>query len=86
MRDTSNIQPISDYLAHVTGLPAADLKRSLDLGKLFGARSGLVHDGKLPYSREVLGEVLNKLEAIGVTVLRALGGLPYAGQLDRYFS
>lgn len=86
MRDTSNIQPISDYLAQVTGRAAADVKRFLDLGKLFGARSDLVHDGKLTYGREVLGEVLNKLEAIDVTVLRALGGLPYAGQLDKYFS
>lgn len=85
MRDTSNIQPISDYLAQVTGRAAADVKRFLYLGNLFGARSDLVHDGKLAYGREVLGEVLNKLEAIDVTVLRALGGLPYAGQLDKYF-
>jgi hypothetical protein len=31
-----------------------------------------------------LGEILNKLEAIDISVLRALGGLPYAGQLDQY--
>ena len=86
MRDTSNIQPITDYLAQVTGRRAMDIKSALDLGRLFGARSGLVHDGRLPFGREVLGEVLGKLEAIDVTVLRGLGGLPYAGQLEKYFS
>jgi hypothetical protein len=85
MRDTSNIQPISDYLAQLTGRGATDIKSALELGKLFGARSTLVHDGRLPYGREALGEVLSKLEAIDVTVLRGLGGLPYGGQLDQYF-
>jgi hypothetical protein len=37
------------------------------------------------YGREVLGEVLTKLEGLDITVLRALVGLPYAGQLDMYF-
>jgi hypothetical protein len=85
MRDTSNIQPISDYLSKVTGRAPNEIKAALDLGKLFGSRSALVHDGRLPYTRENLGEVLTKLEAIDMTVLRALGGLPYAGQVDKYF-
>ena len=85
VRDTSNIQPISDYLGNVTGRAPAEVKAALDVGKLFGARSALVHDGRLPYGRENLGEVLTKLEAVDVTVLRALGGLPYAGHLDKYF-
>jgi hypothetical protein len=85
MRDTSNIQPISEYLTKVTGRAPAEIKAALDLGRLFGARSDLVHDGHLPYGRPELGEVLGKLEAIDTVVLRALGGLIYAGQLDRYF-
>ncbi len=85
MRDTSNIQGISDYLGKVTGRTAAEIKSALDLGRLFGSRSDLVHDGRLPYSRENLGEVLDKLEAIDTTVLRSLGGLPYVGQIDKYF-
>lgn len=84
MRDTSNIQPISEYLGKVTGRTPAEIKSALDLGKLFGARSALVHDGRLPFGREKLGEVLNKLEAIDITVLRALGGLSYTGQIDKY--
>ncbi|MBZ5655482.1 MAG: hypothetical protein LAO56_09405 [Acidobacteriia bacterium] len=85
MRDTSNIQPISGYLGRVTGRVPAEVKSALDLGKLFDSRCDLVHNGRLPYSLENLGEVLEKLEAIDTTVLRALGGLPYAGQIDKYF-
>jgi hypothetical protein len=59
MRDTSNIQPICDYLAKVTGRLPADIKSALDLGKLFGARSTLVHDGSLPYRR---GQARRNLE------------------------
>jgi hypothetical protein len=86
MRDTANIQPISEHLARTIGRPVAEVKQKLDLGRLFGARSALVHDGRLPYGREQLGEVLKRLEAIDVTVLRSLGGLPYAGQVDEYLS
>jgi hypothetical protein len=86
MRDTANIQPIADYVAQVTGRASADVKRALDVGRLFGARSELVHDGRLPYNREALGEVLNKLETLDLTILRAIGGLSYSGQLDKYFS
>jgi hypothetical protein len=84
MRDTSDIRPISDYLGKVTGRPPTEIKAALALGNLFGSRSDLVHDGRLPYGRENLGEVLVRLEAIVTTVLRALGGLPYAGQIDKY--
>jgi hypothetical protein len=84
MRNTSNIQPISEYVEQVTGRAAAEVKKALE--RLFGARSDLVHDGRLPYTREVLGEILGKLEALDITILRAVGGLPYTGQLDRYFS
>jgi hypothetical protein len=86
MKDTSNIRPIGEHLSRTTGHPLAKLQDKLEIGRLFGARCSLVHDGKLPYSREELGRVQTKLEAIDVTVLRSLGGLPYAGQLDEYLS
>jgi hypothetical protein len=86
MRDTSNIQPISEHLSRTIGHSPDEVKKKLDIGRLFGARCNLVHDGNLPYSREEIGKVLNKLEAIDVTVLRSLGGLPYAGGLEEYFS
>jgi hypothetical protein len=85
MQDT-NIQPISDHLSQITGHSVEEVKKKLDIGRLFGARSRLVHDGKLPYGRDEMGSVLKKLEAIVVTVLRSLGGLPYDGRLQEYFS
>jgi hypothetical protein len=84
MKDTSNIQPISDLLSRVTGRPAAEIKERLGIGPLFGARSSLVHDGKLPYGRAALGAVLKKLEAIDSAVIRSLGGLPYSGELEEF--
>jgi hypothetical protein len=85
MKNTSDIRPISDYLARVTGRSALAVKEKLLLGRLFGARSDLAHNGKLPYARNELGGVLNLLEAIDLTVIRSLGGLPYAGELDASF-
>lgn len=84
MKNTTDIRPISEYLSVAVGRPAAELKDKLDSGRLFGARSDLVHNGKLPYGRWDLGAVLNKLEAIVITVLRSLGAISYSGQLDQY--
>jgi hypothetical protein len=86
MRDTSNIQPISEHLARTTHHSQDEVKKKLDIGRLFNARCNLVHDGKLPYGRDEMGSVLKKLEAIVITVLRSLGGLPYVGGLEEYFS
>ncbi|HEY6768458.1 MAG TPA: hypothetical protein VI386_27185 [Candidatus Sulfotelmatobacter sp.] len=84
MKNTSDIRPISEHLSRVTGRPSAEIKDKLEIGRLFGARSDLVHEGKLPYDRNDLGAILTRLEAMIVTVLRSLGGLPYAGQLQQY--
>jgi hypothetical protein len=85
MKNTTDIRPISEYLARVIGRPVLEVKEGLLIGRLFGARSELVHDGKLPYERQELAGVLNLLEAIDLTIIRALGGLPYAGELDSSF-
>ena len=85
MKNRTDIRPISEYLAHVTGRSTLEVKEKLLIGKLFGARSHLVHNGKLPYDERELGGVLNLLEAIDLTVIRSLGGLPYAGELDTSF-
>jgi hypothetical protein len=85
MRDLTNIQPITEHLSGVTGHPPAEIKEKLGIGRLYRARCNLVHNGKLPYTREELGGVLNRLEAIALTVLQSLGGLPYTGQLEEHF-
>jgi hypothetical protein len=66
MKGTSDIRPVGDYLSHITGRPAPEVKEKLGIGRIFGARSDLVHDGKLPYDRNelvVCGEQINHYPA-----------------------
>lgn len=86
MEDTSDIRPISTHLAQIVGLPASDIKKRLGIGRLFGARSTLVHDGVLPYDTTGLADAVKRLELIALVVVRALGGVPYAGELDEFLS
>lgn len=83
MHDSSDIAAISECVAAITGRPATEVKDKLQIGRLFGARSKLVHDGRLPYGEYDLGDVLARLETIVVTILRAEGGLTYDGRLDK---
>jgi hypothetical protein len=86
MKDTSNIKPISDYLGAYLNKPSDDVKGRLKIGRLFGFRSDLVHDGRLDVPPEDINSVFELLESICVEVLRALSGLPYTGSLNKYFA
>lgn len=84
MKDTSNIAPLVEHLAHTTGHSASDVKDRLQIGRLYGARCHLVHNGRLPFPVGQLGAVLEKLMAIDLVVIRSMGGIPYGGELDRF--
>jgi hypothetical protein len=84
MKETSDIRSVCDHLSSVTGRTATELKEKLRIGRLFGARSDLVHKGKLPYEGDELGSNLRKLETIDRVVIRSLGGLAYTGELDEF--
>jgi hypothetical protein len=84
MENTTNIQPVSDLLAQIVNRDAAHVKNALSIGKLFGLRSDLVHNGRLALTREQLGEVIDKLEKICLEVLRRISGEPYRGALHVY--
>lgn len=84
MKDTTDIRPISEFLAGVTGQATAEVKSKLGIGKLFGMRSDLVHNGSLGVQRRELGTIVQKLEEICGVVIRHLSGLPYDGSLDPY--
>jgi Apea-like HEPN len=100
MKNTSNIRPISEYLSKITGIDTSIIKDKLEIGKLYGIRSSLVHDGVFRVDVEVLenhyddvskvghfhykSELLGKLENIVHEVLRSMCGLPYSGSLDKY--
>lgn len=86
MKDTSDIRPISDHLAEITDRRAEEVKNKLGIGRLYGHRCDLVHDGKLNLTIEEMGDIITKLENIVHEILRNMSGLPYNGSLDKYFT
>jgi hypothetical protein len=86
MRNTSDIAPVSDLLGQITSRDAIAVKNALEIGRLFGARSDLVHDGRLPMTANQMGGMINRLNAIVLAVIRYVGGLPYDGGLDQFFN
>jgi len=84
MRDTTDIRPIGEFLGHLTGRSASEVKAKLGIGRLFGMRSDLVHNGSLGIDDRELGPTIGRLEDICGTILQNLIGLPYGGNLDPY--
>jgi hypothetical protein len=84
MKDTTDIRPIGEFLGHLTGRPASEVKVKLGIGRLFGMRSDLVHNGSLGIDDRELGPIIDKLEDICRTIVQHLIGLPYGGDLDSY--
>jgi len=85
MKNTSNIKPINEFLASHMNIQSDIVKDKLGIGKLYGVRCDLVHDGKLDISMKEMGKVFSKLEKICIEVMRAISGIKYSGALDEYF-
>lgn len=85
MRDTSNIKPISEYFARILGKPVEEIKEKLGIGRLFGLRSDLVHNGKLSIAPKDFDQVFGKLTWMCLEVLRTMSGRSYGKTLDKYF-
>ena len=100
MKDTSNIEAISHCLSKILNMDVARAKEKLEIGKLYGTRCSLVHDGKFTIN-EISTVSLDKpdeerryeyaesdtfarLEYIVREIMRYMCGLPYSGSLDRY--
>lgn len=100
MKSTSNIKPISECLSRILDLDADVIKEKLELGRIYGLRSSLVHDGIFNIDMETMeisddknldltyfrrkSEILGKLECVVHEILRYMCGLPYSGLLDKY--
>ncbi len=84
MKDNTNIKPIGELLAGITGKPRKLVKEKLAIGRIYGARCDLVHHGRLVGSREEINDLLMRLECIVRETIRRLSGLPYGGSLDQY--
>lgn len=85
MKDTTDIKPISRYLSDRIGRLPAEIKDKLGIGRMFGIRSDLVHNGVLTLNISEMGEFFGRLEGICLEVLRGMSGVDYDGSLDKYF-
>lgn len=85
MKDTTDIRPISEFLAARLARSVEHVKAALGIGRLCGMRSDLVHHGALGVAIGDLGEVVQRLETIAAEVMRGYAGVPYTGVLERYF-
>lgn len=81
MKDTSNIGPLRDLVKLLTG-GDKQIERNLDIGRLYGKRCEIVHDGKF-YAATSSPDFV-KLEALVHEAIRSILGLPYGGLLDRF--
>lgn len=84
MKNTSNIKPLVECCAIILDKPQAYTKERLRLGKLYGYRCDLVHNGTFPTGIEQISEIFDKLEKIIFEIFRYMIGLPYSGSLDKY--
>ncbi|MBU0630061.1 MAG: hypothetical protein KKC80_03980 [Candidatus Margulisbacteria bacterium] len=86
MKDTSNIEALIIFLAKLTGKSVMETKEKLAIGKLYGTRCDLVHNGKLNIELKTMWETFERLEQIIITVLREMNGINYNGSLDKYLN
>ena len=84
MVDTTNVKPISEHLAPYVDQTREVVAEKLQIGRLFGHRCTLVHDGSIGLSGAELNEAVHKLLVIVESVLRSMCGMPYNGALNRW--
>ena len=73
MPDTTNIRPLNESLAAAYGITFEEARDSFAVGRLFGLRSRIVHDGLI---MPIYGQLLKYTEAIYIDILHHHLGLP----------
>jgi len=86
MKDTSNVRPLKEFLSEILGHSVEEIDKKLLIGRTYGLRSDLVHDGKLDLTPEELGKLVERVENICLVVLRSISGHSHSGLLDQYFA
>jgi len=86
MKNTTDIRPISEYLSARIKRSSSEIKEKLAIGRAFGVRSDLVHNGILPLDGPEIGKFFEKLESICIEVLKGMSGIEYDGSLEKYFA
>jgi len=75
MPDTTDIRPLQEMMAEIYGIPVDEGAARFRLGRLYGRRGRIVHDGDL---RPVDARLQRYVEAVFVDVLRHRLGVPSA--------
>ena len=102
MKNTTNIEPISILLSRILQRDIYVVKNQLEIGKLYGVRCALVHEGKFKidiisvnkeydknadlYYEHGQSHIVAKLEHIVREIMRNMCGLEYSGSLEQYFN
>jgi len=84
MRNTTHIQPLKEWIAKRTGRPIPEIESKLGIGRLYGHRCDLVHNGIFIEGpqRHKIGDIVLQLSRESI---RDLCGQPYSGDLERLF-
>lgn len=80
MVNTSNIRPLVDLMSRVSGESKEKVNELFQIGRLFGIRSDLVHDGVLPIKE--YRDSIRRAELMVHEAMRDLLGLPYGNALS----
>lgn len=102
MKNTTNIEPINQILSGILQRDILIVKKQLGVGKLYGTRCSLVHDGKFNIDKDTVDIIYDKnndryyehgqsrdiakLEYIVREIMRNMCGLEYSGLLEQYFN
>ena len=85
MMSQAKYRLISNYLSKVLSRDPAEIADNLHINRLYSLRSKFVHSGKFEVEQSELTDILDKLERIVTTVMRAIMEEEYDGRLDEYF-
>ncbi|AXO14392.1 HEPN domain-containing protein [Thalassospira indica] len=83
MDGTSNIKKLKELIEKITGRTIDEIERNIGIGRLYGLRCNLIHDGRL--DKELFEDIFRKLELLLHEVFREMVRLPYSGSLERFF-
>jgi len=81
MKDTTHIQPLKEFIANRTGRSITEIEAKLQIGRLYGVRCDLVHNGRFPKGKEGF-DILEKVYRLSNEAMFHLCGRPYQGGLE----
>lgn len=77
MPNTTDIRPLMESLSRAYGVSYEDARKEFSVGRLFGLRSRIIHNGQIIYGHQNLSKYM---EALYVDVLFEHLGLPCEGR------